>query len=261
MSYIEDYNSKIDEIKKITDDQIKVPHHVTVSICITEAYDLYSWCQDDKEELIAKGLDWKIVEDLQVRRGALSVAESNWQSKQAQRRASEKIWLKKTSKGYDLKKELIHHFNYAFRKNSELKLKVKEIADKSSIDGMINGLYALSVLGLENRELLKKIGFDFTLLALAAQKSNDLEANKEMASFDSEDYLETKKIRHQAFTHLKDAVDYIRDLAKYVFWGNNGRLKGYRSNHMRNSKRKRARKTSNALPGTETGTEALKIKI
>jgi hypothetical protein len=125
---------------------------------------------------------------------------------------------------------------------------------------MINGLYNLSVLGLENQELLKKIGFDFTLLALAAQKSNDLEANKDMASFDSEDYLETKKIRDQAFTHLKDAVDYIREYAKYVFWGNNGRLKGYRSNHIRNSKRKRAKKTANSLTGTETETKELKIK-
>ena len=125
---------------------------------------------------------------------------------------------------------------------------------------MINGLYKLSVLGLENQDLLKKIGFDFTLLALAAQKSNDLKANKEMASFYSEDYLETKKIRHQAFTHLKDAVDYIRDYAKYVFWSNPSRLKGYRSNHIRNIKRKRARKTANAVPGPETGTEALKIK-
>lgn len=63
------------------------------------------------------------------------------------------------------------------------------------------------------------------------------------------------------FYSLKEAVDYIRDYAKYVFWRNPSRLKGYRSNHMRNSKRKRTRKTANALPGTGTGTEALKIKI
>jgi hypothetical protein len=48
---------------------------------------------------------------------------------------------------------------------------------------------------------------------------------------------------------------------KYVFWRNPIRLKGYRSNHIRNIKRKRARKTANAVPGPETGTEALKIKI
>jgi hypothetical protein len=261
MSYNEDYNKKIDVIKTITDDQIKTPHNVPVGIYIQESENLYHWCQDDKEELMAKGLDWKVMEDLPVRCGALSVAESNWQSKQSQRRASEKIWLKETSKGYDLRKVLVHHFHYAFRDNSSLIGKVKEIANKSRLDGMINGLYALSVLGLENQELLKKIGFDFTLLALAAQKSNDLNANKEMASFDSEDYLETKKIRDQAFTHLKEAVDYIREYAKYVFWRNPIRLKGYRSNHIRNSKRKRASKTANALPGTETGTEALKIKI
>lgn len=260
MSYLEDYNSKIDEIKKITDDQIKVPHHVPVRICVTEAHDLYSWCQDDKEELMAKGMDWKVLKDLPVRCGALTVAESNWHIKQSQRRESENIWLNEKSKGYDLKKELIHHFNYAFRDQSSLIGKVKEIANKRSFDAMINGLYKLSVLGLENRELLKKIGFDFTLLALAEQKSNDFKANKDMASFDSEDYLETKKIRDQAFTHLKDAVDYIRDYAKYVFWSNPSRLKGYRSNHMRNSKRKRESNIAKAVPGTETGTEALKIK-
>ena len=260
MSNLEDYNSKIDEIKKITDDQIKTPHNIPLGIYIQEAEDLYCWCGNDKEELTSKRLDWTVVEDLPVRCGALSEAVSNWKSKQSQRRASEKILLKEKSKGYELRKELIHHFNYAFGDQSSLIGKVKEIANKRSIDGMINGLYKLSVLGLENQDLLKKIGFDFTLLALAAQKSNDLKANKEMASFYSEDYLETKKIRHQAFTHLKDAVDYIRDYAKYVFWSNPSRLKGYRSNHIRNIKRKRARKTANAVPGPENGTEALKIK-
>jgi hypothetical protein len=259
MSYSEDYNKKINVIKTITDDQLKVPHHVPVGIYIMEAETLYKWCQDDKEEL-TKGLDWTIVEDLPVRCGALSEAESKWFIQQSQRRASAQIWLKEASKGNDLRKELIHHFNYAFRNKSSLIEKVKEIADSFSFDDMIDGLYDLNVLGLVNQELLIKIGFDFKLLDLAAQKSRELAAKKESASFYSEDYLEVKKIRDQAYTHLKEAVDYIRDYAKYVFWRNPSRLKGYRSNHMRNSKRKRARKTENAVPGTETGSEALKIK-
>ena len=120
---------------------------------------------------MAKGLDWTVVEDLPVRCGALSEAESKWIIKQSQRMASANIWLKEASKGNDLRKELIHHFNYAFRNKSSLIKKVKEIANSSSFDGMINGLYDLNVLGLVNKELLKKIGFDFTLLDLAVQKS------------------------------------------------------------------------------------------
>lgn len=256
MSDIEDYNKKIEVIKSITDDQIKVPHNIPFAIYIQEAADLYCWCQYDKEGLTAKGVDWTVVEDLPVRRGALNEAESKWYIKQSQRRKSENIWLKEASKGNDLRKELIHHFNYAFRNRSSLIEKVREISYIRSFDGLIDGLNDLNVLGMENQELLKKIGFDFTLLDLAVQKSNDLAAKKEAASFYSENYLETKKIRDQAYTHLKEAVDYIREYAKYVFWRNPSRLKGYRSNFLRNRKPKRARKTANAV----TGTEALKIK-
>jgi hypothetical protein len=80
---------------------------------------------------------------------------------------------------------------------------------------------------------LTNIGFDLTLLDLAAQKADELDAKFAAASFDREDYLEAKKIRHQAFTHLKEAVDFIREYGRYVFWRNPYRLKGYRSNYLR----------------------------
>jgi hypothetical protein len=71
MSNVEDYNMKIEVIKTITDDQIKLPNSIPIGIYIQEAEDLYRWCQDDKEELTAKGLDWTVVEDLPIRCGAL----------------------------------------------------------------------------------------------------------------------------------------------------------------------------------------------
>jgi hypothetical protein len=242
MSNLEDYNKKIEDIKTITDDQIKTPHHVPVGIYTQEAEYLYEWCQEDKDDLTAKGLVWTVVEDLPVRCGALSVAESKWFIQQSQRRASAKIWPKELSKGYNLRNELIHHFKYAFRDNSSLIEKVKEIANRSTNDGMIDGLYDLNVLGLVNRELLIKIGFDFSLLDMAAQKSRELATKMEAASFYSEDYLETKKIRDQAYTHLKEAVDYIREYGKYVFWINSARLKGYRSEYRRKLKQRTTRR-------------------
>ena len=199
------------------------------------------------------------MEDLPVRCGALSEAESKWVIKQSQRMASADIWLKEASKGNDLRKELIHHFNYAFRNKSSLIKKVKEIANSSSFDGMINGLYDLNVLGLVNKELLRKIGFDLKLLDMAVKKSRELARKKEAASVYSEDYLEVKKIRDQAYTHLKEAVDLIYDCGKYVFCENSARLKGYSSNHLR-MKRMRWKRIHN-VPGPEPGTEKLSIDI
>ena len=42
---------------------------------------------------------------------------------------------------------------------------------------------------------------------------------------DRQDFNEFKKIRHQAFTHLKEAVDLIREYGRYVFWRNSARLR------------------------------------
>jgi hypothetical protein len=257
MIYSEDYNKKIEVIKAITDDQIKVPNMIPIGIYIQEAEDLYKWCQDDKEELTAKGLDWTVVEDLPVRCGALREAETNWNRAQFLRRKTENIWVQEFPKGYELRNKLIHHFYYAFRDKSSLIGKVKEIANRSTHDGMIDGLYDLNVLGLVNQYLLTKIGFDLTLLDLAAQKSRELATKKEEASWDSEDYLEAQKIRNQAFTHLKEAVDLIYDYGKYVFWKDYARLKGYRSNHLR-MKRLRWKRRHN-VPGPEPAPEQLTI--
>jgi hypothetical protein len=259
MSENEDYKKKIEVIKTITDDQIKVPNSIPVGIYIQEAENLYRWCQDDKEKLTAKGLDWTVVEDLPIRCGALKEAETNWHRAQLLRRKAGNIWVKEFPKGYDLRNELIHHFNYAFRDKSSLIRKVKEIANRSTHNGIIDGLYDLNVLGLVNHYLLEKIGFDLTLLDLAEQKSRELAAKKEAASWDSEYYLEAKKIRHQAFTHLKEAVDLIYDYGRYVFWKDSARLKGYSSNHLR---MKRMRwKIRHNVPEPEPEPEQLTIDI
>jgi hypothetical protein len=251
MSENEDYNKKIEIIKTITDDRIKVPHHIPVGIYIQEAEKLYTWCQDDKEELKAKGLDWTVVEDLPIRCGALIESESQWQIEQKLRRKAEKIWVRESPKGYDLRNVLIHHFNYAFRDDSLLIGWIREIAGRLTHSGMIRGLKDLSALGKANQGLLTNIGFDLTLLDMASQTSDALNSKYAAGSWKSEDYREAKKIRNQAFTHLKEAVDLIREYGRYVFWRNAYRLKGYRSDYRRmlNKRSPRRNKVSELEPG------------
>ena len=259
MSNLEDYNMKIEVIKAIPDDQIKTPNSIPVGIFNQEAEELYKWCQADKDELTAKGLDWTVVDDLPVRCGALREASTNWSREWRTREEAEKLWLLESPKGYDLRNEIAHHFYYAFQGSPSLIRKVKKFLKGTTHAEMIQCLNNLSVLGRYNQELLRKIGFDFTLLDLAAQKSDELSTKKKAASWDSEDYLEPKIIRHQAFTHLKEAVDLFYNYGRYVFWKNSARLKGYSSNHLR-MKRMRCKRRYN-VPGSEPGPEPVTSDI
>jgi hypothetical protein len=238
MSNIEDYNMKLEVIKAITDDQIAPPNSIPVGIYIQEAEYLYKWCQADKDALMAKGLDWTVVEDLPVRCGALREAESNWGNEWRTWEEAEKLWNLESPKGYDLRNQMAHHFYYAFDDSPSLISKVNTFLEGNTHAHMIQCLNNFSVLGRANQELLTNIGFDLTLLDLAAQKSDELASLYASASRDRDDFSEIKKIRDQAFTLVKEAVDKIRKCGQYVFWRTPARVKGYRSNYLRRLNRR-----------------------
>jgi len=248
MSNVEDYNMKLEVIKAITDDQIKTPNSIPVGIFNQEAEELYKWCQADKDELTAKGLDWTVVEDLPVRCGALREASTNWSREWRTREEAEKLWLLESPKAYDLRNEIAHHFYYAFYDDPSLIAKVNSYLEGSTHAEMIQCLNDLSGLGKANQELLTAIGFDLTLLDLAAQKSDELASIYADATRDRQDFSEFKRIRDQAFTHVKEAVDKIRKCGQYVFWRNPARVKGYRSNYLRRLNRRSTEDNTEPVP-------------
>jgi hypothetical protein len=257
MSNVEEYNTKLEVIKAIPDDQIKTPNQIPVGIYIQEAEDLYKWCLPDQDELTAKGLDWTVVEDLPIRCGSLSEAESNWSREWRSREEAEKLWLLESPKGYDLRNEIAHHFFYAFDDDPSLIAKVNSYLEGSTHAEMIQCLNNLSGLGKANQELLTSIGFDLNLLDLAAQKSDELRSLYSDATRDRKDISELKKIRDQAFTYVKEAVDKIRKCGRYVFWRNANRLKGYRSDFLRRLNRRSTEENNEPEPEpvTEPGSE------
>jgi hypothetical protein len=248
MSNIEDYNMKLEVIKAIPDDLIKQPGSIPVGIYNQEAEDLYKWCQDDKDELTAYGLDWTLVEDLPVRCGALREASTNWSREWRTQEEAEKLWMVEAPKGYELRNLIAHHFYYAFQDDPSLIAKVNTYLEGSTHAEMIQCLNDLSGLGKANQALLTPIGFDLTLLDLAAQKSTELASIYSDANRDRQDFSEFKKIRDQAYTHVKEAVDKIRKCGQYVFWRNPGRVKGYRSNYLRRINRRSTEENNEPVP-------------
>ena len=188
------------------------------------------------------------MEELSVRCGALREAEANWIKERYTREEAEQLWILESPKGYELRNVIAHNFYYAFQDSPSLIHKVNTIMDGSTHAGMIQALTNFSVLGKDSQELLTAIGFDLTLLDLAAQKSDELASIYAEATRDRKDFSELKKIRDQAFTHVKEAVDKIRKCGQFVFWRNPARVKGYRSNYLRRLNRRSTEDNTEPVP-------------
>jgi hypothetical protein len=110
---------------------------------------------------------------------------------------------------------------------------------------MMKDLNDLSLLGKDNTRLLEAINFDLSLLDKAAQTSREMAVLLDEMDRNKERYehSEAKKIRDQAYTYLKEAVDETLETGKYVFRQDKKRLRAYASEYRRQIKRKQKRKS------------------
>ena len=233
-----DYDSVIAELSAIAPEEVKKPS-IPVSVYIQEAEDQKVWAEDDKAVLINHGLDWKFVEVIPIRAGALREAESHWKKVSRSQDEAEDIWLEKAPGAFELRDSLLSAFRYAFRKDGALLAKVALIANGNTREDMIQDLNDLAVIGQDNSSSLRAIKFDLTKLTLAASTSDEMAELLAGAKSETGSVPEELEIRNKAYTLLKEAVDEVRACGKYAFAGNESRLKGYRSEflHKYNSKR------------------------
>ena len=159
---------------------------------------------------------------------------------------SAREWKKQSPIAYELRKKLLADFLYAFRKHPGLLKKVRAISPIGGYKKMIKDLNDLSLLGKDNTRLLEAINFDLSLLDKAAQTSREMAVLLDEKDRERERELgepsEAKKIRDQAYTHLKEAVDEIRETGRYVFRKDKRRSRVYASEYRRHIKSKQKRK-------------------
>lgn len=185
-----------------------------------------------------------MIHDVPVRAGALREAQSVWFKDRNAQLDAQREWGIQAPLAFEQRDELLHAFRYAFRADAALTARVAAIAEGDSNSDMIQDLNDLAVLGKNNPAPLQAIGFDLGRLDVAAETSNAMATLLAAANGDKSLQSETKLIRDKAFTCLKQLVDEIRAAGKYVFWKNEKRLKGYRSEFLR-------QKNNNANPGEE----------
>jgi hypothetical protein len=125
---------------------------------------------------------------------------------------------------------------------------VRNISKGKSHDKMIRALNDLGVLGKKNLLLLGAVNFDMSLLDKAVQISNEMAKLLPDVNKERREHSELKKIRDQAYTHVKEAVDKIRSYGKYLFRDNKKRLRRYKSDYIRERKLKLRLKRKKTSP-------------
>lgn len=227
--------AKMSVIQAISRDDTKYPA-MPMDTYLQEARYLHKWCADDRDALEGAGLDWTLVDDLPVRVDAAAEAQSEWHNVMFGREEAQKQWALLSPAGYELRDELLHYMRYAYREMPELATRVASVAEGSSDADMIQDLNDLSIIGRENLDPLLAVGFDAAKLDEASSKNRELGSLRADASVDREADRERKAIRDRAYTHLKEAVDAIRECGQFVFWKDDDRRKGYASEYKRRSR-------------------------
>ncbi|WP_282080205.1 hypothetical protein [Aquimarina algiphila] len=109
--------------------------------------------------------------------------------------------------------------------------RVREIANGSGNADMIQDLSDLSVLGKSNTKELNEVKFKLAKLDTAANLSNTMAELLAKANGAILENSSAKLVRDKAFTHLKEAIDEVRDAGKYVFKDQPERFRGYTSRY------------------------------
>ncbi|HOP31593.1 MAG TPA: hypothetical protein P5120_19320 [Spirochaetota bacterium] len=233
MNQIDYLAQKIEVIKAIPDDKIQSPVSVPVKVYIQEAEYMYKWCQPDKEMLMANHLDWSLVEDIPARVRILRDMQSLWAVSDSTDAEIEKQWEAKHDEAVKLRKHIVRSLKFVFNGNKPMITKIRKHGKGSSANALIQSLNDLSAFGMEHKDFLTSQHFNISLLDTAAEMSDILGDLNSSVKVKRGYYSGSRKIRDQAYTHLKEAIDELKRHAEYVLVGREDRLKGYASEYNR----------------------------
>ena len=235
MKNARDLQSMLPQIEAIPADQVMAPA-MPVAIYIQEAEDLNVWMQQDRASLEAHGQPAELLDSLPERIGALRQAESEWNAARYDREQAQADYQELSGQAFELFAQLLRHFRYAFRKHAALLARLPNGTGWASDADRIQDLNNLAVMGREHVDLLEAAGFDPALLDQLATLSDTVADQCALARGERASGRGSKIMRDRAYTHLKAAVDEIRAAGRFLFWADEGRLQGYRSEYARKNR-------------------------
>jgi hypothetical protein len=232
-----DLNARIEELRSMNGLKSSRPD-MPVPVVAQEAYDLYEWCQPDKEFLINAGLNWFYVEELKIRTNVLVNLESAWVNQRDSVSEFEKEWKVALPCARDLRAEMAHYFFKALASIPDVHVKVRKMSKGRSNAAVSAGLFELAELGSLYQAELERNGIDLCILDKAMKAGGDLTRLQAKLNAFKGGKAEGQFLRNKAYYHLREVVDEVRRIGKFVFWKNEERYKGYLSDFLKSKTHK-----------------------
>ncbi len=227
MQFEEEYLKWKDQIDNLAKENVKIPNR-PIDVVTAYAETLCVEAAKDKDKLLAAGLNPNFIDEALSLSGALRYCQAVWMGDFMAKDGVQKDWRSELPDAYLLKKELLHHFKFAFRNMDDIQQKIKRIRQGSGHVDMIQDLLELSVLAEKYPEPLTKIGYDTELTTKARTVSNHM--RELLAQVNGSDATSAVKLtRDKAFTLLINRISEICKVGKYVFWNDPDRLTVYKS--------------------------------
>ncbi|MFA8436231.1 MAG: hypothetical protein ACEPOZ_17080 [Marinifilaceae bacterium] len=222
------YEEELEAMLSIPPEEVKVPQ-MPVGTFIQEAIDLRLWAEDDREQFLALGLELTFLDALPSRVNALIYAQGEWHNELCSRDPFWKQWQEEYSLAQELYRQLMSSFRFAFRNRPDLRKFLNSLAQGRSKQYFAQKLINLAILGWDQKELLQSVSFDLNLLDQAHATGTRIGKLVATANSLHKRNSKNKELRNRAYTHLKCAMDQVRDMGKYVFRKNQYRRQGYYS--------------------------------
>jgi hypothetical protein len=183
-----------------------------------EAVMAYHRFVKDKDALITGGMDFSIVEKLEVNIGASRQLASEASTTTLPSSSKQKEWeiAKEEAEllAYDIKEATL----YAFRSRVDLTAKIHFIYNEGGSNAdQIQDLNDLAVIGKANRELMEAVGYDMANFDRAAELSKIMAELLALATLDKSTSPALRILRDKAFTVVKTTIDELNLLARFVF--------------------------------------------
>jgi hypothetical protein len=221
------YNERLAVIAGISDSDIEEPGSIPMNVYLQEAENLYNWCQDDKEKLIANGLDWALVEDMPARILMLRETQSMWMTSDSRSNTAREMWVEKAPFARELQKDILRSLRFACRENQNALQQIKRLGPGRKNSDMIQNLSDLAAQGRKCSDDLKTINFDLSKLVKASNLANELAGYlAHLQTGDLHGMKNRKNKKPGIYTHLKEAVDSARVFGKFVFRMDESRFSG-----------------------------------
>ncbi len=234
MNAQESYKTHLSTILAIADEEVITPS-LPAEEAIAEAEKLVLIAQRDKDLLLGAGLNPHLIDTLPDRIGSFAFASSNHMLMADAKSDMHQEWQEAEPKGFELRRELLHTFRFAYRKDEEVKRKLSRITSGRGRKDMIYDLLSLYQLGTEHTEPLAAINFDMALLEQAKEQFDELSNIFAAAQMTPETIDDVRIIKNKSHTWLHEAVSEIKEYGKFLFWKDEDRLNDYVSDFRRNN--------------------------